>query len=124
MEWIADTESLAQACAKLRQAEFVAVDTEFMRESTFWPQLCLIQAAGDDTEVLIDPLAEGLDLQPFYDLLTDQSVIKVFNACRIWRSSSTKAAGSFPSRSLTARSRPWPWAWGIRSPMTIWCGRW
>ena len=82
MKWIADTESLAEACAKLRQAEFVAVDTEFMRESTFWPQLCLIQAAGGEEEVLIDPLAEGIDLAPFFELLADQSVIKVFHACR------------------------------------------
>ncbi len=82
MEWIADTESLAAACADLRNAEFVAIDTEFMRESTFWPKLCLIQAAGGDREVLIDPLADGIDLQPFYDLLTDQGVQKVFHACR------------------------------------------
>jgi len=82
MEWIADTESLAEACAELRQAEFVAVDTEFMRESTFWPQLCLIQAAGGEREVLIDPLADGIDLTPFYELLADESVMKVFHACR------------------------------------------
>jgi ribonuclease D len=82
MEWIETTESLAAACADLRKAEFVAIDTEFMRESTFWPQLCLIQAAGGDTEVLIDPLADGIDLSPFYDLLKDTGVLKVFHACR------------------------------------------
>ncbi|MGJ3232872.1 MAG: ribonuclease D [Oceanicaulis sp.] len=82
MEWIADTTALAAACADLAQADFVAVDTEFMRESTFWPQLCLIQAAGGSREVLIDPLAEGIDLQPFFDLLKDDKVLKVFHACR------------------------------------------
>ncbi|MEQ8405376.1 MAG: ribonuclease D [Oceanicaulis sp.] len=82
MEWIADTPSLQAACDDLAQAEFVAVDTEFMRESTFWPQLCLIQAAGGAREVLIDPLAEGIDLQPFWDLLKNQNVLKVFHACR------------------------------------------
>ncbi len=82
MEWIDNTESLAAACADLRKAEFVAIDTEFMRESTFWPQLCLIQAAGGDREVLIDPLAEGIDLAPFYELLKDTDVQKVFHACR------------------------------------------
>jgi ribonuclease D len=82
MEWIADTESLAAACADLREAEFVAIDTEFMRESTFWPKLCLIQAAGGEREVLIDPLADGLDLAPFYTLLADHAVQKVFHACR------------------------------------------
>lgn len=82
MEWISDTARLADACAEMRKAEFVAVDTEFMRETTFWPQLCLIQAAGGTREVLIDPLAEGLDLTPFHELLTDASVLKVFHACR------------------------------------------
>ena len=82
MQWIEDTESLAQACADLAQADYIAVDTEFMRETTFWPQLCLIQAAGGDCEVLIDPLAEGIDLTPFWDLMRDQSVLKVFHACR------------------------------------------
>jgi ribonuclease D len=82
MEWISDTDSLAAACADLAKAEFVAVDTEFMRETTFWPKLCLIQAAGGDREVLIDPLAEGLDLEPFWALMRDESVMKVFHACR------------------------------------------
>ncbi|MFP4518121.1 MAG: ribonuclease D [Oceanicaulis sp.] len=82
MEWIADTPSLQAACDDLARADFVAVDTEFMRESTFWPQLCLIQAAGAEREVLIDPLAEGIDLAPFWDLLKNETVLKVFHACR------------------------------------------
>jgi len=82
MEWIADTPALQAACDDLARADFVAVDTEFMRESTFWPQLCLIQAAGGAREVLIDPLAEGIDLSPFFELLRNQAVLKVFHACR------------------------------------------
>ena len=82
MEWIDNTESLASACADLRKAEFVAIDTEFMRESTFWPQLCLIQAAAGETEVIIDPLADGLDLEPFWELMADERIIKVFHAAR------------------------------------------
>ncbi len=82
MEWIADTSSLNAACADLAKADYVAVDTEFMRESTFWPQLCLIQAAGGTREVLIDPLAEGIDLTAFFDLLKNKDVLKVFHACR------------------------------------------
>lgn len=82
MEWITDTDSLADACAEMAKAEFVAVDTEFMRETTFWPKLCLIQAAGGAREVLIDPLAEGLDLAPFWALMRDEAVLKVFHACR------------------------------------------
>jgi len=82
MEWIADSAALKDACADLRKADFVALDTEFIRETTFWPQLCLIQAAGGSRELLIDPLAEGIDLAPFYALLSDESVLKVFHACR------------------------------------------
>lgn len=82
MKLIDTTEDLAAACDALRQADFVAIDTEFMRETTFWPQLCLIQAAGGETEALIDPLAEGLDLAPFWALLRDEAVMKVFHACR------------------------------------------
>jgi len=82
MDLIARTEDLADACAALREHDFVAVDTEFMRETTFWPQLCLIQAAAGEVEIMIDPLAEGIDLQPFLDLLADPDTMKVFHACR------------------------------------------
>ena len=61
---------------------FVAVDTEFMRETTYWPKLCLIQAAAGDAEAVIDPLAEGLDLEPFLEVLRDPSIEKVFHAAR------------------------------------------
>ena len=82
MNLITSTDALAKACRQLAEHDFVAVDTEFMRESTFWPQLCLIQAAAGETEVLIDPLSEALDLEPFFELLRDQGVTKVFHACR------------------------------------------
>ena len=60
----------------------MAVDTEFMRETTFWPILCLIQMATPDVEVIVDPLAPGLDLAPFYALMMDEAVVKVFHAAR------------------------------------------
>jgi ribonuclease D len=82
MRPIVTTSNLAQACARLRRHGFVAVDTEFIREHTFWPKLCLIQMAGPEEELIVDPLAEGLDLSPFYDLLADERVIKVFHAAR------------------------------------------
>lgn len=82
MKLITTTKDLEAACDALVQCDFIAVDTEFIRESTFWPQLCLIQAAGGETEVLIDPLADGLDLEPFYDLLADDRIMKVFHAPR------------------------------------------
>jgi ribonuclease D len=79
---ITTTEALAEFCARLSTAPFIAVDTEFMRETTYWPMLCLIQAASTEHEGIIDPLAEGLDLTPFLDLLRDPKIIKVFHACR------------------------------------------
>jgi ribonuclease D len=82
MDLITRTEDLAAACAKLSAAPFIAVDTEFMREQTFWPRLCLIQMASHDTEVLVDSLAPGIDLKPFFDLMVDEKVLKVFHSAR------------------------------------------
>ncbi|MEQ9565496.1 MAG: ribonuclease D, partial [Pseudomonadales bacterium] len=85
MEPITTTEELRSLCEKLREFEFVTVDTEFMRDSTYWPQLCLVQLASpefSDNGAAIDPLAEGIDLSPLFDLMQDESVIKVFHAAR------------------------------------------
>ena len=82
MEPITTTAALSDACRTLAKAEFVTVDTEFIRETTFWPELCLIQMASDDLAVLVDPLADGMDLQPFFELMADRSVLKVFHAAR------------------------------------------
>ena len=82
MRLITSTPDLETACSQLAAHDFVAVDTEFMRESTFWPELCLIQLAGPDLEVMVDPLAKGLDLKPFYGLMFDERVVKVFHAAR------------------------------------------
>jgi ribonuclease D len=79
---IETTAELKAACEIFAKSDFVTVDTEFLRESTFWPQLCLIQIASPDHEALIDPLAKGLDLKPFFDLMADASVVKVFHAAR------------------------------------------
>jgi len=82
MRPIVTTSELAQACARLRRHPFVAVDTEFIREHTFWPKLCLIQMGGPEEELIVDPLADGLDLTPFYQLMADEHVTKVFHAAR------------------------------------------
>jgi ribonuclease D len=82
MELITTTEKLAETCSKLAQSRYITVDTEFLRESTFWPILCLIQTASPDLEAMIDPLADGLDLTPFYDLLQNPDVLKVMHGCR------------------------------------------
>jgi ribonuclease D len=79
---ITTTADLAAFCDKLKGQPFVAVDTEFMRETTYWPKLCLIQAAASSAEATIDPLAEGLDLEPFLEILRDESILKVFHAAR------------------------------------------
>ena len=82
MRLIVNTEELARACESLGQHAFVAVDTEFIREQTYWPRLCLIQLAGPQDEVLVDPLAPHISLQPFYDLMANERVVKVFHAAR------------------------------------------
>jgi ribonuclease D len=78
---IEDSESLAKLCARLSKASFVAVDTEFMRENTFWPDLCLIQIADENEAAAIDPKAPGIDLSPLMELLTNnEDVMKVVHA--------------------------------------------
>jgi ribonuclease D len=82
MEIITATESLKALCNDLARDSFVTVDTEFMREQTFWPELCLIQIAGGEREAIIDPLADGINLKPFFDLMANKKVAKIFHAAR------------------------------------------
>ena len=80
-ELITTTDALADICERMSTADFVAVDTEFMRESTYWPLLCLVQISDGKEAAAIDPLAEGIDLKPLLDLLTEnEEVLKVFHA--------------------------------------------
>jgi len=82
MELITTTGALAALCHELEGDPFITVDTEFMREATYWPDLCLIQLAGAARAGLIDPLAPGLDLAPFFALMNNEKVLKVFHAAR------------------------------------------
>jgi ribonuclease D len=82
MRLITTTADLAAACARLAAHPFVTVDTEFLRETTYYPKLCLIQLASPDEAVLVDPLAPELDLAPFFGLMADEAVVKVFHAAR------------------------------------------
>jgi ribonuclease D len=82
MELITTTDSLQGACAEFAAEPYVTVDTEFLRETTYWPKLCLVQIAGKERTVLIDTLAPGLDLDPFFALMADTKVMKVFHAAR------------------------------------------
>ena len=82
MTLITTTEDLDAFCRRLRSTDYITVDTEFMREKTFWPKLCLVQIAGPEEEAAVDPLAEGIDLAPLFGLLDDPDVLKVFHAAR------------------------------------------
>ena len=82
MSVITDSGEVAALCKRLAKAEYITVDTEFMRERTYWSQLCLIQLAGPDEAAAIDPLAPGMDLSPLFALLQNEKVLKVFHAAR------------------------------------------
>jgi ribonuclease D len=82
MQIIETTAALAEACETLARSEYLTIDTEFLRETTFWPELCLVQLAGPGLEVIVDPLAKGLDLAPFFELMANTAVLKVFHAAR------------------------------------------
>ena len=108
MDLITTTEQLAAACARLAKHPFVTVDTEFLRETTYYPLLCVAQMASPDEAVVIDALANGIDLAPFFELMANEKVLKVFHAARqdieiVWH---LAQADSPPDRS-TPRSPPW-----------------
>jgi ribonuclease D len=78
---ITTSDALADLCERLAKSEFVAVDTEFMRENTYWPELCLVQIGNEEEAAAIDPLADGIDLSPLLDLMCEnEDVLKVFHA--------------------------------------------
>ena len=82
MQPITTTEELTQVCARMARHPFVTVDTEFLRETTYYPLLCVAQIASPDEAYVVDTLAPAIDLSPFFDLLTDEKVVKVFHAAR------------------------------------------
>ncbi|MEO0908809.1 MAG: ribonuclease D [Pseudomonadota bacterium] len=82
MKIITSTEELRLACDTAANYAFCTVDTEFLRESTFWPVLCLIQLACKEDEWIIDVQADGIDLEPFFELMANKDIIKVFHAAR------------------------------------------
>ena len=82
MRIITTTEALKETCEQFASHEYVTVDTEFMREKTFYPKLCLIQMACPSDEVIIDPLVDGIDLAPFFALMANAGIVKVFHSAR------------------------------------------
>ncbi|SOD90574.1 ribonuclease D [Caenispirillum bisanense] len=96
MTLIADSAALRALCDRLSKAEYVTVDTEFMRDRTYWPGLCLVQVAGPDEAWCIDPLAPDIDLTPLFDLMRNEAVLKVFHAARQDLEIFYRAMGDFP----------------------------
>jgi len=82
MRIVTTTPELKSLVAELTGAPYLALDTEFMRDQTYWPKLCLIQVASSGVEAIVDPLADGIDLAPFYELLKSPAVVKVLHAAR------------------------------------------
>src|ERR1700761_2858080 len=78
---VTDSATLADLCSRLAKSPYVAIDTEFMRENSYWPELCLIQIADSHEAAAIDPMAPGLDMQPLLDLMVaNDEVLKIFHA--------------------------------------------
>lgn len=103
IEPITTTEALAAVCERMAAHPFVTVDTEFLRESTYYPLLCVAQMASPDEAVVVDTLAEGIDLAPFYALMANQNVLKVFHAARqdieiVWHQASLIPAPIFDTQ--------------------------
>ncbi|TMK47440.1 MAG: ribonuclease D [Alphaproteobacteria bacterium] len=82
MDLITTTSELAAVCSRLARHPVITVDTEFLRETTYYPLLCVVQMASPEEAVVVDTLAEGIDLKPFFDLMVDEAVLKVFHAAR------------------------------------------
>ncbi|WP_025035885.1 ribonuclease D [Bradyrhizobium sp. DOA9] len=82
MDLITTTADLAAACSRLAKHPVITVDTEFLRETTYYPLLCVVQMASAEEAVVIDTLAEGIDLKPFFELMGNEAVLKVFHAAR------------------------------------------
>src|SRR5579872_5822330 len=80
MSLITTSRELAEVCGRMAAHPFVTVDTEFLRETTFWPKLCVVQLATSEEAVAIDALADGIDLSPLFQLMANAKVVKVFHA--------------------------------------------
>src|SRR6195952_1470612 len=94
MDLITTTSQLAATCVRLAKPRVITVDTESLRETTYYPLLCVVQMASPDEAVVIDTLAAGIDLKPFFELMADEKVLKVFHAARqdieiVWHQSGT-----------------------------------
>ena len=97
MAVIADSTSLTKFCDRLIKSSYITVDTEFMRDQTYWPRLCLVQIAGEHDAAAIDTLAKGIDITPLLNLLTNPRILKIFHAARQDLEIFYRLMGSLPS---------------------------
>ena len=97
MAVIADSTSLTKLCDRLIKSSYITVDTEFMRDQTYWPRLCLVQIADENEAAAIDTLAEGIDITPLLNLLTNPRILKIFHAARQDLEIFYKLMGKLPS---------------------------
>ncbi len=97
MTLLTRSQDVAAFCARAKTDPFVTIDTEFLRESTYWPKLCLVQLGRREEAVAIDPLAEDIDLTPLWKLLADPGVLKVFHACKQDMELFLKVSGHLPT---------------------------
>ena len=97
MAVIADSTSLTKLCDRLIKSSYITVDTEFMRDQTYWPRLCLVQIADENEAAAIDTLAEGIDITPLLNLLTNPNILKIFHAARQDLEIFYKLMGKLPS---------------------------
>ena len=97
MFFISDTDALVAFCERQAHAKFITVDTEFHRDKTYWPQLCVVQIGGPNEEAAIDALAEGIDLSPLFKLMQKPDLLNVFHAARQDFEIFYKLTGALPS---------------------------
>lgn len=115
---IADQSALSAFCKNIAGSEYITVDTEFLRESTFWPKLCLVQVATPNYSGIIDPLANNMDLKPLLDIMADPLVKKVFHAGRQDMEIFYRLMKRTPAPSLIHKSLPWSAATAIKLDTT------
>src|SRR5438046_10519059 len=106
MDLITTTSELAAACARLAEHPVITVDTEFLRETTYYPLLCVVQMASPDEALVIDTLAPGIDLKPFFDLMANEAVLKVYTPLAWATEIIGAAAGALPNHTLEPKCLP------------------
>ena len=82
MHYVKDTKELIKICSKLQKSKILSIDTEFIREKTYWPKLCLIQIYNGSEKIIIDPLSNDIDLRPFFKILSNKEILKIFHSGR------------------------------------------